>query len=106
MRDVSSLTNLAEPPALDGLGEDHRGRAAMLDRRLVGGIHLLGIVAAAAHLAQLRVGQILDHLQQLRMRAEEMLADVVARLDRVLLIVPVERLRHAADEQAFVVACE
>ena len=54
--------------ALDGLGEDHRRRAAMRDRRGIGGVDLLGIVAAAAETLQLGVGQVLDQCQQARDR--------------------------------------
>ena len=49
--DVAALAGLAQPVALDGLGQDHRRPALVLDGRLVGGVDLLRVVAAAAHLS-------------------------------------------------------
>ena len=78
----------------------------MLDRGLVGGVNLLRIVAAALELAQLLVGQVLDQLEQFRILAEEMLADVGAALDGVFLVLAVDDFAHALDQQAGLVACQ
>ena len=96
----------AERPALDRLGEDHGGRAFVLDRGLVRRVELAVVVPAARQLLQLVVAQVLDHLAQPRVGAEEVLADVRARLDRVLLEVAVERRVHLVDEHAVDVAGE
>ena len=50
-------------------------------------------------LLELIVGEVLDHLEQPRIDAEEMLADVGARLDGVLLVLAVDDFAHALDEQ-------
>ena len=82
------------------------GCALVLGRRLVGVVDLLGIVAADAQLLQLIVGEVLDHLQQPRIVAEEVLADVGAGHHRVLLVLAVDDLAHALAQQAVVVARE
>ena len=78
----------------------------MLDRRLVGVVDLDRIVAAERQLLQLVVGEVLDHLEQPRIGAPEVLADVGARLDGVLLILAVDDLAHALDEQAVAILGE
>ena len=103
VRDVLAFADFTQAIAFDRLGQDDRGRAFVLDGRLIRRVDFLRIVPAAAHLAQLPVGEMLDHLQQLRMHAEKVIADVAARLDAVFLIVAVHGLAHAPDEQAFVV---
>ena len=74
--------------------------------RLVGVEDLDGIVAAESQALQLIVGQVLDHLQQPRIGAEEVLAEEGARFDGVLLILPVHDLAHPLREQSVVVARE
>ena len=73
---------------------------------LVCGVDLFGIVAAAAHLLQLLVGVVLDHLGQPRVRAEEVLADVGAVGDRVLLVLAVHDFFHAFGQQAVAILFE
>ena len=63
-------------------------------------------MTAARELLQIVVAEVLDHLAQARVGAEEVLTDVGARLDRVLLEVAVERGVHPVDEHAVDVACE
>ena len=58
---VAALDVGAERPALDRLGEDDGRRALVLDGRLVGGVELAVVVAAAGQVAQLVVGEVLDH---------------------------------------------
>ena len=67
---------------------------------------MFGIVAAERQLLQLLVGQVLDHLEQPRVGAPEVLADVGARFDGVLLVLAVDDLAHPLDEQAFGVLFE
>ena len=104
--DVAGLDARAERPALDRLGQDHRRGADVLGRRLVGGVDLAVVVAAAAELEQVVVGEVLDDPAQPRVRAEEVLADVVAARHRVLLELAVERLVHLLDQHAVDVARE
>ena len=106
MGDVAGLDARAEGPALDGLGEDHGRRAGVLGRGLVRGVDLAVVVAAAAELGEVVVGQVLDELAQPRIRPEEVLADVRAAGDRELLELAVERVVHLLDEDAVDVAGE
>ena len=82
------------------------GRALVLDRGLVRGEDLAVVVPAAREPLQLVVGEVLDHLAQPRVGPEEVLADVRARLDRVLLELAVDGGVHLVDEHAVDVACE
>ena len=104
--DVLAFAGFAEAVALDGAREDDGRRALVLDRRLVGVVDLDRIVAAERHLLQLVVGQVLDHVEQPRIGAPEVLADVGARFDGVLLILAVDDLAHALDEQAVAILGE
>ena len=61
------------------------------------------VVAAEAHRPQLVVAHVLDHAQQARVHAVEVLADVGAAGDRVLLVLAVDDLAHALRQQAVVV---
>ena len=104
--DVLALAGLAHPVALDRLGEDHRRLARVRDRRRVGGVDLARVVAAAVERPDLVVGHVRDHLEQLRVLAEEVLAHVgaVARLER--LVLAVDGLLHAREQPALGVARE
>ena len=82
------------------------GAALVLDRGLVGVVDLDRIVPAERHLLQLVVGEVLDHVEQPRIGAPEVLANVGARLDGVLLILAVDDLAHALDEQAVAILRE
>ena len=79
------------------------GWPLVLDRGLVGVVDLDRIVAAEAQPLQLVVRQVLDQLEQPRIGAEEVLADVGAGLDRVLLVLAVDDLAHPLGEQAVVI---
>jgi hypothetical protein len=101
--DVLALAGLAQAVALDGAGQDHRRRALVLTaagrrRRPSPG---RGRPAAAWPAAR---REVLDQLQQLRVLAEEVLADVGAALDDVLLVLAVHHLAHALDQQPVVSA--
>ena len=103
MGDVAALAYLAKAVALDCLGNHHRRLAVALHRRVVGRIDLLGVVAATAKLLELLVGEVRDHLGQFRIGSEEVLADVAARHDDVLLILAVYHFVHPLDELALLV---
>ena len=106
MGDVLALAGLAHAVALDRLGEDHRGLAGVRAGGGVGGVDLLGVVAAAVERPDLLVAHVGDHLAQLRVGPEEVLAHegAVARL--VDLVLAVDGLLHALHEQALVVGGE
>ena len=80
------------------------GRAAVLGRRLVRRVDLAVVVAAAPELEDVVVGQVLDDLLEARIRAEEVVPDVVAARDRVLLELAVEGLVHLLDQHAVDIA--
>jgi hypothetical protein len=106
VRDVPCLDARSQRPALDGLGEDDRGRAGVLGGRLVRGVHLAVVVATAAELGEVVVGQVLDEPAQSRVGPEEVLADVGATGDRELLELAVERLVHLLHQDAVDVASQ
>ena len=96
---VAGLEVGAEGPALDRLGQDDCGCAAMVDGRAVGGVDLAGVVAAAAQPAEVVVGEVRDQRVQTCVRAEEVFADVGAGLDPVLLELAVDGGVHLGDER-------
>ena len=100
VRHVACLGAGAERPALHRLGEDHRRPPSGRDGRRVRGIDLLVVVAAALEVLQVRVGEVLDHLCQARIGAEEVLAHVGAVLHLVLLPVAVDRFVEPVDQHA------
>ena len=78
VRDVLAFARFAEAVALDRAREDDGRLALVLGRRLVGVVDLHRIVAAEPQPLQLIVGEVLDHLEQPRVGAEEVLAQVGA----------------------------
>src|SRR6266446_5794887 len=85
----STFASIAEAVTLDGAGEDDGRRPLVLDRGFVGVVDLVRVVPAKRQLFQLVVRQVLDHIEQARVGAPEMLAHVCARFDGVLLILAV-----------------
>jgi hypothetical protein len=63
--DVLAFARLPHPVALDGLGEDHRRLAGVLDGRLVGGVDLARVQAAAVERPDLLVAHVGHHRPQL-----------------------------------------
>ena len=104
--DVLAFTGLAQSIALDGLGQNDRGRSLVLDRRLVGGVHFDGIVPAQPHAGKLFVGKMLDHLQQARIAAEQVVPEVSAALDEIFLILAVRDLAHALDQDSITIVAD
>ena len=97
--DVLALAGLAHPVALDRLGQDHRRRADVVHGRLVGRVDLRRVVAAARQRPDLVVGHVRDQVEQLRVLAEEVLADVRAVLGLEVLVLAVDALLHALEQQ-------
>ena len=102
--DVLAFARLPHPVALDGLGEDHRRLAGVLDGRLVGGVDLARVQAAAVERPDLLVAHVGHHRPQLRAGPEEVLAHVGAVARLVGLVVAVDGLLHPRQQQAVVVA--
>ena len=97
--DVLALAGLTHPVALDRLGQDHRRRADVVHRRLVGRVDLRRVVPAAGQRPDLVVGHVLDQVEQLGVLAEEVLADVGAVLGLEVLVLAVDALLHALEQQ-------
>ncbi len=97
---VAGLEVRAQGPALDGVGQDHGRLADVLGGRLERRVDLAVVVAAPGQVADLVVGQVLDHGPQPRVAAEEVLPDVGAGLDRVGLELPVRGGVHLVDQDA------
>ena len=93
--DVLALAGLTHAVALDRLGQDHRRRADVVHRGLVGGVDLLRVVPAAGQRPDLVVGHVRDQVQQLRVLAEEVLAHVGAVLGLEVLVLAVDAFLHA-----------
>ena len=104
MGDVAAFAGFAHAVAFDGLGENNGGPAFMFHRGVIGGVNFHRIVAAAQQLADLVIGEMIDHRQQFRIFAEEMFARVASRLDGIFLIIAVDGFFHAFEQQALVVA--
>ncbi|OPZ22811.1 MAG: hypothetical protein BWZ10_00229 [candidate division BRC1 bacterium ADurb.BinA364] len=102
MRDVAPLARFAQAVALDRHRQDAGRRAFVLHGGVVGGIDFFRIVAAAAHFADLLVGQMLGEFAQFG-RIEKMLAGVGAGFDRVFLQLAVDDFVHALDQRAVAV---
>ena len=102
--DVAGLHAGAQRPALDGLGQDDRGRAVLLAGRVVGGVELAIVVPTTPEGLDLVVRLVGDEGRQPRIGAEEVLAHVGAGLHGVLLPLTVEDVGHALHEDAIGVA--
>ncbi len=100
MRDVLPLARLAHAVAFDGLGEDDGGAVLGAHRLGVGRIDLRGIVAAAGQGPDLIIGPVGHHGRELGILAEEMLAHIGAVLGLEVLVLAVDRLLHAPQEDA------
>ena len=75
----------------------------MVYSRPVGRIHFVGIVPAAANGADLLVGQLLRHVHQPLVDAEEMLALLGPARHAVFLVLPIDQLAHPPGHQPLVV---
>src|SRR5260221_221271 len=102
--DVLAFAHGAHAVALHGLREDYRGLALVLHRRRVRRVHLVRIVAAAVQAPHVRVGHVGHHRPELRVLAEEMLAHIGAVAALELLVLAVDRLFHALQQEARLVA--
>jgi len=98
------LPGRAHAIALDGARKDDRGLAPGFIGRMKGRVDLLRVVAAVAQRPDVVVAHVLDHLEQARIAAEEMLADIGAILRAEGLIVAVQRIHHHLLEDAVLVA--
>ena len=103
VRNIASLARFAQTVAFDGLGENYCWRPLVLHGGLVRGVDLLRIVSAAVELAKLLIAQVRHQLLELYRLAKEMIADVFARFDDILLVLHVHDLVHAFNKPAVLV---
>ena len=98
--DHLAFARFAHAVALDRLGQDQRRLAGVLDRGGIGGEHLHRVVAAARQAPDLVVAHVGDQRLQLVVLAEEVLAHVGAALALEVLVLAVDALFHALQQQA------
>ena len=103
---VLALAGLAHAIALDGLDQQHARLPTVGIGRMEGGVHLLGIMAAAAQIPDFLVRHVLHEPGGLGVLAKEVLAHIgpVVGLER--LVVAVERFHHQLAQPACGVAGE
>ncbi len=106
MGGVAALEVGAQRVALDGLGQDHRRLALVFHRRVVGGVDLAVVVAAALEVPDLLVGHRLDECLGPRIPAEEVVADVAAVVGLVRLVVTVGGGVHQVHQRAVAVGVQ
>ncbi len=78
----------------------------MVDGSPEGSVNLDGIMAAQPHARQLFVGKMFDHLQQARVAAEQVLAEVGSAFDKILLVLPVADLTETPHQQSVAVVLD
>ena len=103
MGDVLAFAGFAQSVAFDGLGQDDRRGANVIDGGAVGRMHFDGIVPAQSHARQLLVGKMLNHFEQARVGAEQILAEVCSALDEIFLILPVADFSETPYQNAIAV---
>ena len=97
--DIASLAGFTQPVSFDRLCQYDGWGTFMVHRGLVRGIDFFRVMAAPQQLANLVIGQMIDHLEQRRILAKEMFAGVTAGLNRIFLVVAVHCLLHAFYQQ-------
>ncbi|KAG1450992.1 hypothetical protein G6F57_016270 [Rhizopus arrhizus] len=102
--DVLAFAGFTHAKALDRLGQDHGGPAAGVHCLLVGGVHLLRIVATTRQRPDVVVAHVRDQVQQFGIAAEEVLAHIRAVLRLEGLVVAIHAFHHALAQQAAMVA--
>jgi hypothetical protein len=88
-----------QAPALHRLGQDHHRRALELHGPRVRRVELAVVVAATAQAPDVVVGEMGHHLLEPGVRAEEVLTDIGAGLDGVLLELSVQGGVHLVHQQ-------
>jgi hypothetical protein len=101
-----ALAGRSHAVALLGMGQDHRGLAAVGSRRRIGRMDLHQVMAAALQAVDLLVGQPLGQGGQFRALAEEMLAVVAPILGSKGLHLPIDRGAQGLGQRACEIARE
>ena len=103
MGDVLAFAGFTQTIAFDRLGQDDGRRPRVIHGSAVSGMDFDGIMPAEAHACQLLIREMLDHLQQPGITAEQVLAEVGSALDEVFLILSVADFAQPPDQQAIAV---
>ena len=106
VRGVLALAALAHAEALDRLDQQHGRLALVVVRAVEGRVDLLRVVAAAVQAPDVLVAHLGDHLEQLRVAAEEVLAHEGAVVGLHRLVVAVDDVHHHLAQDAVLVARE
>ena len=106
VRGVAAREVLTQEVALDRVGEDDRGRPRELGRRLVRGVDLVEVVAAAGQRPDLVVCPVLHHGSGAGVAPEEVFAHIGAVIGLEGLVVAVRDGVHQVDQGAFAVRGE
>ena len=97
---VAAFKAFAERPAFDGFGKNDSRAVGCFRSGSVGGVDLLIVVTAPRQRTEVVIAEVRRHSSQARVGAEEMIADVVARLGGVSLISAVHSGVHLVEQHA------
>ncbi len=100
---VERLTGRTHAVALDRLGQDHGGHAGGVHGLVIGGVHLVRVVAATVQAPDVVVGQAGHHGRGLRVLAEEIGAGVGAAEGLAVLVFAVDGFHHQLAQHAVAV---
>ena len=106
MGGVAAFKAFAERPALDGFGENDGRTVGGFRGGTIGGVDLLVVVPASGERAEVVIAEVRNHGSQARVGAEEIIADVVARLGGVSLICAVHGGVHLVEQHAVHIGVE
>ena len=98
--DVLAFTGFAQPVALNRLGEDDRRAPGVSTAAGYAACTLIGSCPPRRMRRKLIVGKMLDHLQQARIAAEKVLAEISAAFDEIFLILPVADFAQPLHQQS------
>ncbi|MNB95677.1 hypothetical protein D3C75_428630 [compost metagenome] len=97
---VQCLTGAAHAVALDRLGQDHGRHALGVHGLVVGGVHLVRVVATTVQAPDVVVGQTGHHRSGFRVLAEEMLAGIRPAEGLAVLVFAVDGFHHQLFQDA------
>ena len=103
VRRVFTLGDFPHAIALDGLDQQHRGLAFMAGCCRKGSVDLVGIMAPTVKSPDVLVAHAGDHLQQFRVLAEEVLANIGPIVGLVVLVLAIDRVHHDLLQDAVLV---
>ena len=100
---VLAFTGFTQTVAFDCLGENDRRSAFVIEGGAIGCVHFNRIVPAQPHPRKLVVGKMLNHLEQTRIGAEQVLPEVSPALHEKFLILPVSDFTQTAHQNSIAV---